>query len=643
MRAGTLSDRIADYEVIAELARSASGRILIAQAPGSKRLLAIKEMLIEQDAGLSVDEQVARFKREADIHLQLNHPNIIKAYDAGVDGDRHYLVMEYQPGGNWHAVMEERRRSPIPQVLEWGIQLCNALQHLHEQGVVHRDVKPANCLISPAGQLKLTDFGMARRAFAPGITQAKMMLGTLNYMSPEQLLDATSVDGRSDVFAAGVILFKAFTGELPFAGETPTDVAHRLLYAEPTDALSLNPRLPKSLGDKLLKCLSKDPDYRYLSAEAFAKDLEEELHRTEIYLAQGYDHAEHAEWKDANHCFQQAIAMDSANADAWFQLGESLHHLGQPEQASECYLKVIHLNSSHIEAYRRLGEAYLATKNHPAAIKMLQRAWVLEPKDRDVCMALAMTYREMEQFQEAIEQLGFLVEQHPDWARAHFELGRARYAADRPEEALVSFRAAHRHAPTDPDVLFNLASLLHELGMLEDAEEHYEKLIVLTPDRPYTHAHHNLACLWLVQGRLAEAEAQVQAVLAQEQWGPSYLLLGEIFERTARMRDAIEVYRAAIELMPDHADAYISLARVLQRTFQPNAAIDLLRVAAERLAGDRALLLYHLALALRTRGDTLEATDVLTRCIAERPAQELAKAAEGLLAAVRPAKPGKSR
>ncbi|MNY02820.1 Beta-barrel assembly-enhancing protease [compost metagenome] len=146
-----------------------------------------------------------------------------------------------------------------------------------------------------------------------------------------------------------------------------------------------------------------------------------------------------------------------------------------------------------------------------------------------------------------------------------------------------------------------------------------------------------------MQGRLAEAEAQVQAVLAQEQWGPSYLLLGEIFERTARMRDAIEVYRAAIELMSDHADAYISLARVLQRTFQPNAAIDLLKEAAERLTGDRALLLYHLALALRTRGDTLEATDVLTRCIAERPAQELAKAAEGLLAAVRPAKPGKSR
>ncbi|HEY9856673.1 MAG TPA: tetratricopeptide repeat protein, partial [Stenomitos sp.] len=622
-----LSDRVAEYEIIAELARSASGRILIAQAPGSQSLLAIKEMLIETDAGLSVEEQIARFKREADIHLQLNHPNIIKGYDAGVDGDRHYLVMEYQPGGTWHAIMESKRLSPIPQVLEWGIQLCHALQHLHEQGVVHRDVKPANCLISPAGQLKLTDFGMARRAFAPGITQAKMMLGTLNYMSPEQLLDATSVDGRSDVFAAGVILFKAFTGHLPFAGETPTDVAHRLLYAEPTDPLTLNPRLPKSLGDKLIKCLSKDPDFRYLTAESFARDLEEELHQSAIYLGQGHEHAAFAEWKDANHCFQQAVAMDNANAEAWFHLGESLQHLGQPEQASECFLKVIQLDSSHVEAYRRLGEAYQTTGNPQAAIKMFQRAWVLDPKDQATCMALARAYQSTEQTQEAMEQLGFLIEQHPDYAPAHYELGRARYAAGILEEALASFRAAHRLEPTNPDVLFNLASLQHEVGNLHEAEELYEKLIVLTPDRPYTHAHHNLACLWLSQGRLDEAEAQLQAVLATEQWGPSYLVLGEIYERSGRMRDAAAAYQQALVLMPGDADASIALAGAQQRNFQPNAAVDVLVHAARQEGPDQARVLYHLALAYRTRGDHADAAQALQSCLALKPAPDLAKLA----------------
>src|SRR5690606_8636038 len=131
-----------------------------------------------------------------------------------------------------------------------------------------------------------------RRAFAPGITQSKMMLGTLNYMSPEQLLDATSVDGRADVFAVGVILFKALTGELPFPGASPTDVAHRLLYAEPTDPLTLNPRLPKSLAERLLKCLAKAPASRYLSAESFARDIEAELSNPELFIAQGQIHAE---------------------------------------------------------------------------------------------------------------------------------------------------------------------------------------------------------------------------------------------------------------------------------------------------------------------------------------------------------------
>jgi serine/threonine protein kinase/Flp pilus assembly protein TadD len=636
-------ERIAEYEVIAELARSAASRILIAQAPGSKNLLVIKEMLLEADAGLSQDEQVARFKRESEIHLQLDHPNIIKAYAAGVDGDRHYLVMEYQPGHTWHSVMDSPRKSPIPQVLEWGVQLCHALEYLHNEGVVHRDLKPANCLISPAGQLKLADFGMARHTFSAGITQHKMMLGTLNYMPPEQLIDATSVDRRSDVFAVGVILFKALTGALPFAGETPMESAHRLLYADPTDPLSLNPHLPKSLGEKILKCLHKDPDFRYLSAKSFACDLETELHNGEIYLAQGHDHAQHDEWKDANHCYQHAVAEDSSSAAAWFYLGESLQQLGQDEQASECYLKTVHLDNSHVEAFRRLGEAYRASGNYEAGIRMFQRAWTQNPEDAETGMSLAMAYREVGQAHEALEHLSILVARFPEWDRAFFELGRAQYAAGMLEEALASFRTANRLSGFEPDVLFNLASLCHELGLLDEAEELYERLIVLTPEVCYTHAHHNLACLWVSQGRYAEAEAQLRAVLEQEQWGPSYLLLGEVYERTGRLREAIEVYRVAQELMPDHADVHIALAGALQRNFQPNAAIEVLNLAAQLDGPERARVLYYLALAYRTRGDQMEAARALQECLASRPDPDLAKAAEELLGVLRPVKPLRSR
>lgn len=639
----SLSDRLAEYEIIAELARSASSRILIAQTPGSKHLFAIKEMILEPDSGLSSEEQVARFKREADIHLQLNHPNIIKCYAAGVDGDRQYLVMEYQPGHTWHAMMNSARRSPIPQVLEWGVQLCYALQHLHEQGIVHRDIKPANCLISPAGQLKLADFGMARRAFAPGITQAKMMLGTLNYMSPEQLLDATAVDGRSDVFAAGVILFKALTGSLPFAGETPTDVAHRLLYAEPTNPLTLNADLPKSLGYKLLKCLSKDPDFRYLSADSFAWDLEEELHNTAIYLAQGFDHACHGEWKDANHCFQQSVAMDTASPVAWFQLGESLQHLDQAEQASECYLKVIQLDSSHVEAYRRLGEAYRRTGNLGVSIKMFQRAWTLDPNDQETCLTLAIAYREQGQPQEALDQLSYMVEHYPEWERAHFELGRARYAIGMLEDALSSFRKAYRLSPADRDIVFNLASLSQELGQLVEAEEYYDKLFALSPEGDNVHAFHNMACLCFSLSRFEEAETFLQAVLDQKSWGQSYLLLGKVYDCTGRLKEAIEVYRQALSLLPNQADVPILLAGALQRNFQLNAAIEVLHQAAELDGPDQARIYYHLALAFRTRGDEVQAIEALNACLANRPSGDLLKAVEEVMAVLRRSKPSRGR
>jgi len=629
-------DRIDRYEIMTELARSASGRILFAQDMDKRQGVAIKEMLVEDVEGLGYKEQVQRFQREAHIHLQLDHANIIKAVKEGSHENRHYLVLEYQPGETWHQIMKSRRRSPMPQILEWGIQLCRALAHCHERGVVHRDVKPMNCLISPVHQLKLIDFGMARMMFAPGITQGTMLLGTLNYMSPEQLIDPKTVDGRTDVFAAGVILFKALTNQLPFDGETPGDMAQKLLYAEPTNPRSLNPLIPESLARKLLKCLNKDPDFRYLSAEAFRKDLEEELENAALYMAQGLEHVAHDEWKDANHCFQQAVAIDGTLAEAWYHLGESLQRLDQPRAAIECFLKVIQQDSSHVRAYRQLGEAYAKSGNLPAASKMLSRAWTLDPRDRDLCLSLARIQRESGQLQEAADQLDLLVEHHPDFAEGHHERGRVRYSLGQVDEALSAFRTAHRLAPTDGDILFNLASLNHERGFLAEAEELYDRLIVLSPDRKYTHAHHNLAHLWLSQGRLAEAEAQLLAVLSHERWGPSYLLLGQIYEQTGRLRDAIEAYQTAAQLLPDLVDAPIALATALQRSFNLNAAVDLLLRTIDRHPGERPLLLYHLAIAYRTQGDLGAALQALRDCLAASPSPELARQAEALQASIHP-------
>ncbi|HEY9724075.1 MAG TPA: protein kinase, partial [Oscillatoriaceae cyanobacterium] len=424
------SEKIGGYEILNEITRSATGRVFLAQAPGNKQMLAIKEMLLENESGLSDAEQIARFRREAEIHLALKHPNIVPALDAGLEGDRHYLVMEYQAGHSWHSLLEdeaERKNLTLPRILELGSQLCKALHYMHEHGVVHRDIKPANLLISPIGHLKVTDFGMARRSFGPGITQSKMMLGTLNYMSPEQLLDATSVDGRSDVFGAGVILYKTFTGQLPFAAQNATEVAHNLLYADPPQPRELNPHLPEALAEKLLKALNKDPDFRYLSAESLGRDLDAELNNPELYVCQGKIYMEAKSPREASAAFQTAINLDENHACAWFGLGEAFEALGEEGQALECYLRVVALDPSRVAAYQRLGRSYAKNGNAQAAIKMLQRAWVLNPRDRDTCLLLGRTTIELGQMGEARDHFMLMTQDYPDWAEAHFEFGRILY------------------------------------------------------------------------------------------------------------------------------------------------------------------------------------------------------------------------
>lgn len=630
------TEKIGHYEILSEITRSMTGKVFLAQAPGSKQMLAIKEMLVETESGLSVGEQIARFKREAEIHMALQHPNIVPALDAGQDGDRHYLVMEYQAGHSWHSLLEdevERKGLTLPRILELGIQLCKALHYMHEHGVVHRDIKPSNLLISPIGQLKVTDFGMARRSFGPGITQSKMMLGTLNYMSPEQLLDATSVDGRSDVFAAGVILYKTFTGQLPFAAQNATEVAHNLLYAEPPHPKEINPNLPDALAEKLLKALNKDPDFRYLSSESLGKDLDAELSNPELFVCQGHLYMESRSYREASQVFQTAINHDNNHADAWFGLGEAFDALGEESQALECYLKVVALDPSRVAAYQRLGRSYCKHGNAQAAIKMLQRAWVLNPRDRDTCFLLGKTYLELGQVAEAQDQFVLMTAEHPEWADAHFELGRIRYQQQDFAGALASFAQASSLAPTNPDMLFNLASLYHELGDLTHARTNYEALVQL--DGGNVHARHNLGCCLYALNRLPEAEAELKhAIELSPTAGQTWYVLGHLYNGTGRGSLALEAFHLAVQHDPDNMEACLTLGNTYVRHYQPNAAIEVFKTATSKAGPHQAAAYYSMAHAYKIKGMTSDALDAVTRCLRLAPDRELAREATELLKAM---------
>jgi eukaryotic-like serine/threonine-protein kinase len=217
-------------------------------------------------------ELVARFGREARAAAALNHPNIVAVFDSGVDGDLQYLVMEYVEGQSLAGLLRRERPLGPRRVAEAGRQVCQALAAAHAAGLVHRDITPANVLVDPAGLVKVADFGIAKLAPATTMTGDKV-LGTAAYLAPEQA-QGRPVDGRSDLYSLGCVLYALLTGAPPFAGDSPVAMAARHVTEQPTPPSHHNPRVGPALEAVVLTALAKAPADRYQSAAAMAQDLE---------------------------------------------------------------------------------------------------------------------------------------------------------------------------------------------------------------------------------------------------------------------------------------------------------------------------------------------------------------------------------
>jgi eukaryotic-like serine/threonine-protein kinase len=213
-----------------------------------------------------------RFRREATASASLNHPSIVPMYDAGIDGDSNYLVMEYLDGVTLAGLLADRGRLEVDQVVEVGITLAGALDALHHAGLVHRDVKPANIMIAPSGGVKLMDLGIALGADATSLTAAASMIGTAAYISPEQA-SGQIVDARADIYSLGCVLFEAATGRRPFEGDSAVAVAVQHMSAAPPVPSALVATLPAKLDTILGRALAKEPDRRYARAEDMANEL----------------------------------------------------------------------------------------------------------------------------------------------------------------------------------------------------------------------------------------------------------------------------------------------------------------------------------------------------------------------------------
>lgn len=266
MTLATLGNR---YRLLDKIGEGGMATVYRAEDTLLERLVAVK-VLREQYAG--DPSFLARFKQEARAAAGLAHQNIVSVYDVGSDQGNQYIVMEYVEGASLKQLILQGAPFPIPRVIGLSMQILAALSFAHQKGLIHRDIKPQNVLVTPDGQVKVTDFGIARAAASGQLTETGTVLGTVYYCSPEQA-QGKAVTPASDIYSVGVVLFEMLTGRLPFEGEGPLAVALKHLQEEPVEPSRLNARVPSQLDAIVLRALAKEPSERYSSAEEMRQAL----------------------------------------------------------------------------------------------------------------------------------------------------------------------------------------------------------------------------------------------------------------------------------------------------------------------------------------------------------------------------------
>jgi serine/threonine protein kinase len=257
------------YQIEREIARGGMAEVYLARDQSLNRPVALKALFPEFAREPSF---VERFRREAQAAANLNHPNIVSIYDWGQESGTYFIVMEFVEGRSLRELIHSEGPLEPGQAADIAAEIASALAFAHRSGVVHRDVKPGNVLLTESGTVKVTDFGIARAGTSDGLTQTGSVMGTATYFSPEQA-QGLAVDGRSDVYSVGIVLYEMVCGVPPFTAESPVSVAYKHVREEPIAPTLRNPAVPPALEQIILSALAKDPEHRYQSADDLRADI----------------------------------------------------------------------------------------------------------------------------------------------------------------------------------------------------------------------------------------------------------------------------------------------------------------------------------------------------------------------------------
>src|SRR5215470_2036161 len=255
------------YEIIAILGQGGMGAVYKARDRELDRLVALKIIRPELTTN---PEILKRFKQELILARQVTHRNVIRIFDLGQADGFKFITMEFLEGNDLRGVIREQGKLPPEEAAKVILQICRALEAAHSEGVIHRDLKPQNIMLDAKGRVYVMDFGIARSAYLPGMTQTGALIGTPEYMSPEQARGEKLTE-HSDLFSLGVILYELLTGQSPYPGDAPLATLWKRLQEKPKPPIEVEPTVPKALNDIVMKALEIEPEKRWTSAHEMAQ------------------------------------------------------------------------------------------------------------------------------------------------------------------------------------------------------------------------------------------------------------------------------------------------------------------------------------------------------------------------------------
>ena len=526
---------IGSYRIETRLGSGGMGDVYLAEDTKLDRQVAIKFL----SSHLAQDKFAKRLLiREAKAAAKLDHPNICAVYEVNEEADRSFIVMQYVPGETL-ANRIKKRKLNLSEALDICIQLMEALVEAHSRGIIHRDIKPGNIMLTSRHQVKVLDFGLAKFIGSGGVEQsgaATLMmsrsdgrLGTPAYMSPEQA-KGVAVDARSDLFAAGVILYECITGERPFSGNDVLEIISQVTNFHPPQPSKLNSDLPSDVDRIVVKALAKEPDARYQSAVDFLADLRALRNRLQ------------AQNDSRVHIFATAsivlclallayfvllprLRVHRAPAEAmyWYDKGTRALRSGAYYQASKALQQAVSIDDQFALGHARLAEAYVeldySDKAKDEIIRTHSLIQELPMHSSDSLYLKAITSTVLRDFPPALEIYQQIARQAPDQEKAnvYLDLGRAFEKNDQLGKAKESYQLATNLAPQEPAAFLRLGVACGEQQDFSCAFEAFQTAELLyqtlSDQEGITEVFYQRGFLLLDKGELTKARAQLENAL----------------------------------------------------------------------------------------------------------------------------------